>query len=253
MSTPKKKRAATRQARKALSASAPVVLLLPRHPDDFEPRTARAPRAPRRPPSRPAARPALPARPPVADGAPSKRTRAAVTTTARVDHGDGRVGRKTVDVTKPARVGFRTPSPREGGATRRDIAIEPSGSTQRERMQPSKLLPAGTSHRPLVFRALSRNRHALHRAAADSESPVSRRRSSAVRPPPAVPSNPCRSGRRSYILARGNRSKRYTKLASSEGTAASGRSVPLNNVRRLIGSIRATVRHLELLLLGGAA
>lgn len=250
MSTSKRKRTAARQARQALAAAPPIVLRLPRHPDDLQPRRARAPRAPGRPPSRAAGRSALPARPPVADRATAPGARVAVTSTAHVVH-SARVGRKTVDGQKPARVGLRAPGPREGGATRRDVAIEPGGSTRPRRLQASKPLPAGTSHRPLVFRASSRNRHALQRAA-DSESPVSPRRSSAVRPPPAVPSNPCRSGRRSYILARGNRSKRYTKLGSPEAAQASGRSVPLNNVRALIASIRATVRRLELAL-GGAS
>lgn len=253
MSTSKRKRTAARQARQALAAAPPIVLRLPRHPDDLQPRRARAPRAPGRPPSRAAGRSALPARPPVADRATAPGARVAVTSTAHVVH-SARVGRKTVDGQKPARVGLRAPGPREGGATRRDIAIEPSGSTQRERVQPSKLLPAGTSHRPLVFRALSRNRHALHRAAADSEFPVSRRRPrpAVQTPAPTPPSSPCRSQRRSYILARGNRSKRYTKLPLPETSAASERSVPLNSVRKLIASIRATVHRLELML-GGVA
>lgn len=246
MGTPKRKRTAARQARKALSARAPVVLLLPRHPDDFEPRRPRARGAPRRPPSRPAARPALPARPPVADGAPPKRTRAAVTTTARVDHGDGRVGRKTVDGQKLTRVGLRSAGPPRGGTTRRDVAIEPGGSTRPRRQQPSKPLPAGTSHRPLVFRASSRNRHALQRAAADPEFPVSRRRTAVQTPPPAVPSNPCRSvRRRPWVQSRpGNRSKRYPTFVSPASSAASVRSVPLNSVRKLIATIREHVRRL---------
>lgn len=63
--------------------------------------------------------------------------------------------------------------------------------------------------------------------------------------PPAQPA--------SYKARPVDRSNRYTKLASSGTAPTSERSVPLNNVRRLIGSIRATVRHLELLLLGGVA
>lgn len=245
MGTPKRKRTSARHARKPLSPRAPVVLLLPRHPDDFEPRRTRAPRAPRRPSSGPATRPALSARPPVADGAPSKRARATVTTTAGIDHPE-RVGRKNLDVTNSARVRLTSAGPPRGGTTRRDVAIEPGGSTRPRRQQPSKPLPAGTSHRPLVFRASSRNRHALQRAAADPEFPVSRRRTAVQTPPPAVPSNPCRSvRRRPWVQSRpGNRSKRYPTFVSPASSAASVRSVPLNSVRKLIATIREHVRRL---------
>lgn len=248
----KRKRATARQARQALAPKPPVIVFLPRHPDDFEPRRPRAPRAPRRPPSRPAARPTLPTAPPKADGAPSRRTRAAVTARAGLPPHGRRLGRKTVDGQKLTRVGFEAlEQPREGGAFRREYEssrkaprVAETGKSRHRllRGRPSDL-PVQPSHKS----------HALPRADVDPELPVSKRR---VRPTvhTTQPSTTCRSvRRRPWVKPRPvDRSKRYTKLGSPEAAQASGRSVPLNSVRKLIASIRATVHRLELLV-GGAA
>lgn len=256
MGTQKRKRSSARLAGKPRASKPPVVLLLPRFPDELEPRLPRTRNALRRPPSRAARPSALAARPPAAQRATSVGQRPARATAAsRLPPTPPHVRQSrtnSVDAKIPAGAVSRTvgrSNPRRGEPPDPDRANGPRGSTVEKRRQPQSDLPDGTSVRPLSFKRapLFRNWHALPRAAAGPGFSVSKRR-----PPKASTavqsSNPCRSGRRSYILSRGSRSKAYTKSLSPSTSVGSARSGALN---KLLNSIRESVHRLELLLLGG--
>lgn len=257
MGTQKPKRRTARVALKTKPANAPIVLLLPRHPDELEPRLARARGALRHPTTRPTRPPALAARPPAAQRTTTIRnssTRAAPARRLPTAPPHGRESRTiSVDAKISAGAGSRTVgrSTPEGGShptrTERTSRVAPrsrDGWKRQDRFSMGRPVDRPTSKERLRPEIGARS----SASAACPGFSVSKRR----RPPKASTavrsSNPCRSGRRSYILSRGSRSKAYTKSLSPSTSVGSARSGALN---KLLNSIRESVHRLELLLLGG--
>lgn len=257
MGTQKRKRSSARLAGKPRASKPPVVLLLPRFPDELEPRLARARDALRRPPSRAARPSALAARPPAAERATSVGQRPARAAPGRrFPAAPPHVGESrsiSVDAKIPAGAGSRTVgrSTPEGGShptrTERTSRVAPrsrDGWKRQDRFSMGRPVDRPTSKERLRPEIGARS----SASAACPGFSVSKRR----RPPKASTavrsSNPCRSGRRSYILSRGSRSKAYTKSLSPSTSVGSARSGALN---KLLNSIRESVHRLELLLLGG--
>lgn len=258
MLTHKRKRRAARVAGKTLAPQAPVVLFLPRLPDDLPPLVARAVAAPRVPAARPARAPAVAARPPVAKRAPSPRHQPARAPSARPlvpPHGAERPtnwvdGKKASGaVSRP--VGRKTP---EGGShptrTERTSRVAPRSrecSNTQDRFSMGRPVDRPTSKERLCPEIGAR----WSASAAGPGFPVSkrRRRTSEASTPTVHPSNPCRSVRRVWVKSRPvSRSKAYTKSLSSSTSVVSARSGHLNT---LINSIRESVHRLEAFLLGG--
>lgn len=221
MLTHKRKRRAARVTGKAFAPQAPVVLLLPRHPDDLQPRRPRAPAALRPPPARPTRPPALSARPPAAERAASVGKRSTLAAPARrlasAPPHDGERPAKCLDGKKPSGAGSRSVgrSTPEGGSLptrRRSKSREAPRSRETGRSQSRFLVgrPTGLSASspvPKLARAATRLPLA-------PDSPVSKRprRTPEASTPPVHPSNPCRSVRRVWVKARTvSRSKAYAK------------------------------------------
>lgn len=259
MGTQKRKRRSARVARETKPAKAPVVLLLPRFPDELDPRVTRARAALRKPAARPARPPALAARPPSTQRATSVRQRPARAAPGRrfpaAPPHAGQSRTISVDVQKAEGavsrpVGRSTP---EGGShptrTERTSRVAPrsqDGWNRQDRFSMGRPVDRPTSKERLRPEIGARS----SASAACPGSPVSKRRRRTEASTPTVhPSNPCRSVRRVWVKSRPvSRSKAYTKSLSPASSTGSARSGHLN---KLIASIRESVHRLELFL-GGA-
>ena len=216
MRTKKTKRLAARPTVKARALKAPVVLFLPRLPNEEPPLFARTVAAPGRPAARASSRSAVPTPPASAYRALAKSRPSAGAPAARTlqveAHRPKRPTKKT-GRQKTAPVRFGQVGPPRGGTTRPEDDSQPGDSTASRRLEPPRHLPDGTARQAPGFNDRPRNWHAFQRAAADLGKPMSRRRRNvATTPPPSSPST-CRSVRRVRPPSRRTHSAKHEEFA----------------------------------------